>query len=121
MMKAVLHKFKNGVPERDLYLKGQDFEEQEFEVNCEEAKELLKQLRENRDNLSFDNLGSPSLDFSFESDGSLFVEVTSAKFWALSKVSVRVAEAVIDHVYQGREFGEHVPSTNEIWYGCAFL
>lgn len=122
-MKATLHKFRSGAPQRDLYEKGKDFEELESEVDCAEAKELLRQLTLHRDSVGFDFYGKSSVDFCFCVNSPAFfcVEITSMEFWATSDVDIAVAEQIIEHAYEGKEFTKHIPATNQEWNAYAFI
>jgi len=119
-MKATLHKFKSGVPQRDLYAKGEDFEELEIEVDCTEAKELLRQLTLQRDSVYLD-VGNSSVFFNMESDAGLWVEITSDTLWATSDIDIDIAEQIIEHAYEGKDFTKHIPTTNREWDAYAFI
>ena len=87
-----------------------------YEADLDQAFLLLEELLDSGDHLHFRS-ECFSLDFHHLSDTSFEVEIYDTRdgFWAISEVGIVVARRIIEMVSENKKFGEHIPTTDQIW------
>lgn len=119
-MKVTLHEFGEGVPQRDLYRQGVDYQAYEFDLESEEAIALLGKLKTHRSSLYVET-EIYGLDFYIDPDGSLGVEIMAADFWAISEIDLTVGAEIIKHALTGQAFMDVIPTTGREWDAYGWL
>jgi hypothetical protein len=119
MMKLTLHSFTSDVPREKICQPGVDYQVYETDVTPEEALTFFDRLSYPRDGFY---LEVPECLLNFwRREQSIWVEVTSAEFWATAEVSSEEAKAIIEALYLGEKFGSHIPTANREWDAYAIL
>ena len=118
-MKLTLHSFDSDVPLEKVCLPGVEYQSIEVEVGPDEAFAFFDQLVYPRDSFYLE-VSECSLDF-WKHEQSIWVEITSAEFWATSEVNGNEAKAIIETLYCGEMFGNHIPKTSREWDAYALL
>lgn len=121
MMRLTLYSFKSDVPREKVCQPNVDYQVREFEVEPEESFAFFDKLVYLRDSFYLENRSDCILDFWKEEGEFIWVEITSAEFWAYSAVSRDAAKAIIKTLYWGEKFSEHIPATVREWDAYAFL
>ena len=118
-MRLTLYSFNSDVPLEKICQAGVEYQVYEADVTPQEALSYLDRLIYPRDNFYLD---TPEclLDFSID-EQSIWVEVTSAEFWAVSEVSRGEAQAIIEALDRSETFSNHIPTTNREWDAHAVL
>ena len=118
-MRLTLHSFNSTVPLEKVCQPGVEYQVHESVVTPDEALTYIDKLIRPRDSFY---LETPEclLDF-WKHEGAIWVEVTSAAFWATSEVSLAEARATIETLDRGGEFSSLIPGSNREWDAYALL
>ena len=99
-MKLTLHSFKSEVPSEKTCLPSVDYQVFESsDVGPDEVFTFFDKLIYPRDSFYLEVPGY-LLDF-WKYEQSIWVEITSAEFWATTQVSCDEAKAIIETLYRG--------------------
>jgi len=98
---------------------GASYEVFEREASPDEAAAFLDRLVSSEDMIYLEDPAC-SVDV-WKHDGSLWVEIYSAKLWATSQVSDPEVIAIINVLDGGGSFGNRIPNTNREWDAYAPL
>ena len=87
-----------------------------YEVDLQEAFLLLEELKNSNTSLHIKSEFFV-IDFQYLSETSFEVEIYDIRdgFWAISEIDMVVARNIVEMISADEKFGEHVPTTNEIW------
>lgn len=90
--------------------------EHSYEVDLKEALLLLEKLKNSNTSLHIKSEFF-GIDFQYLSETSFEVEIYDYRdgFWAISEIDMVVARKIVETISADEKFGEHVPTTNEIW------
>ena len=116
-MKVSFTDFGKDIPKKNLYQQGVDFLQHGFDLEFDDALYLLKNLKNHRSNILID-AASASLDFYIEFDNTLWVEIygyDNSVSWAVSEIDVEIGEEILKMAFDGREFGNSIPTTEREW------
>jgi len=115
-MKVIRTEFKKGVPLKKLYEKGQDFHDHVYEAGLKEVVDLIEKLDESRDHLYVFASEGCHIDFYFDDERNLWVDIQDSDLWAISKLpNLDAARAIVEIANEGRAFGKRVPNTSQEW------
>jgi hypothetical protein len=118
-MKLALYSFKSDLPREKVCQPGVEYEVFESDVGSDEAFAFFDKLNYPRDSFYLE-AAECSLDFC-KHEQAIWVEITSAEFWATSEVSCDEAKAIIETLYRGEMFSSHIPATSREWDAYALL
>jgi hypothetical protein len=118
-MKLTLYSFKSDVPREKICQPGVEYEVFESEVRPDEVFAFFDRLVYPRDSFYLE-VPECSLDF-WKHEQAIWVEITSAEFWATSEVSCDEAKAIIETLYRGEMFGSRIPTASREWDAYALL
>jgi hypothetical protein len=118
-MKLILHSFNSDVPPEKVCQPGVEYQSLETEVGPNEACAFFDQLVYPRDSFYLE-VPECSLEF-WKHEQAIWVEITSAEFWATSEVNDNEAQLIIDTLYRGGVFGSHIPKTSREWDAYSLL
>jgi hypothetical protein len=90
--------------------------EHRYEVDLKETFILLEKLKNSNTSLHIKSEFFV-IDFQYLSETSIEVEIYDIRdgFWAISEIDMVVARKIVENISADEKFGEHVPTTNEIW------
>ena len=93
-----------------------NYVERNYEVDLKEAFLLLEKLKSSNTSLHFKSEFFV-IDFQYLSETSFEVEIYDIRdgFWAISEIGVVVARKIVEMISADKKFGEHVPTTNDLW------
>ena len=93
-----------------------NYVEHGYEVDLKEAFVLLEKLKNSNTSLHIKSEFSV-IDFQYLSETSFEVEIYDIRdgFWTISEIDMVVARKIVEMISADEKFGEHVPTTNEIW------
>ena len=108
--------FSPDVPAKDFYERGVDYLLQDFDLEFEDAFNLLKQLKTNRSSVV---VYAPSVIVDFYLfDNMLCVQIDGDGFWHESNLDLETAKEILRVAFDGcDDFGSQVPGTNRQWEG----
>jgi hypothetical protein len=118
-MKLTSHSFDSDVPPEKICQPSVDYQVFETDMTAAAALTSFDRLIRPRDCIC---LETPAcrLDF-WKHEGAISAEVTSAEFWATSKISLAEAQAIIETLDRGGDFTSRIPASNREWDTYAFL
>lgn len=121
LMKVSYTHFSPGAVIRERYQKGVDYLEQEFDLGFDDTLYLLKELRNHRSSLWVDTPNS-RVEFSIASDGILCVDIEcwGNGLWAASDITLEAGIEILRIAFDGGEFGELIPTTDQEWGAYAW-
>jgi hypothetical protein len=106
--------FGANVPNKDRYERGIDYLWHEFDLEFEDAFNLISQLKNNRSSVT---VCTPSaiVDF-YIFHGELNAQIDADGFWHASNLDLDTAKEILKVASEGCEnFGEYIPGTNLNW------
>lgn len=118
-MKVSYTIFSQNTPVRNLYQQSIDYIRHDFDLKLDDAFFLLKELAKSTDcrNSLWVETSSSALDFHLAEDNTLWVEVYGDNngLWAISEIDLTIGEEILKIAFEGKDFGEVMPTTNKNW------
>ena len=113
-MKVNFNEFSPNIHSKERYEHGKDYLSHEFDLELEDIKYLLKNLKNYRSNLIIQTAYA-LIDFHIEENNSLSVEIDYDEFWAVGEINLEIAEIILKQACEGRKFNNLIPTTDKEW------